>query len=315
MNILSVTDLSLSQVDRIVMLAHKVLKEGISPGLQHSTKNKIVGILFDQPSHRTQNSFISAAYRLDARILNLKESYNDSQNRGELFPDFWYTAQTYIDCMIYRSSRASMVNKISKLLDVPFINAGNGRDEHPTQALTDFSVLKSKIKKLNGLPIAFIGSLRDSRCAKSLSYLLALFGAKILMVCPKHLRLSERCHSIIVKRGASIEYSEKISDALNCKVLYFTGSGLAEDFADPLDRTNYMSLLTLNLNMFQRLSSDSLILHPLPRGSELPYDPKSDHRFQIYEQVRHGVAIRAAILALVFNTQSPLALDKSDNGS
>ena len=296
-SILSVLQLPMQQVEEIVALAHRILENNLLPQQFNLQPKRIVGLIFEQPSHRTKNSFSSAAMWLGANILDLSDSYRDSRLRGESLSDFCHTAECYVDCLVVRSSNSELITQINELVKIPVINAGNGHNEHPTQAIADFSVIQKNCPDLKNLKISLIGCLQTSRCANSLALLLAPLQPRILMICPSELALKQEYQSIAQNRGATFQHSLSLSDALNDDILYFTGGTFLEDFADISEYERYHQWFTFPLAFLKDLSPQATILHPLPRGFELSSDVDNDRRVGIFDQVRHGLAVRKAILA------------------
>lgn len=296
-SILSVLQIPMLHVEQIIAGAHKILEKNLLPNELRVPPNRIVGLIFEQPSHRTKNSFYSAALWLGISILDLSESYRDSCFRGESLSDFCRTAECYVDCLVVRSSSSALIAEINEIVQIPVINAGNGRTEHPTQALADLSVIQKSFGNLENLKISIIGCLRASRCANSLALLLAPFQPRILMICPRELVLSKEYQSIAEKRGAVFQHSVSLSDALDDDVLYFTSGTLLEDFSDLSEYERYHEWFNFPSGYFNNLSPQAIVLHPLPRGLELPSDIDNDIRVRIFEQVHHGLAVRKVILA------------------
>ncbi len=301
-SILSVLDIPMLDVEQIIAVAHRVLEKNLLPNELRVPPNRIIGLIFEQPSHRTKNSFYSAAIWLGANILDLSESYRDSCFRGESLSDFCRTAECYVDCLVVRSSSSSLINEIKEIVQIPVINAGNGQTEHPTQALADFSVIRKNFGNIERIKISMIGCLQTSRCANSLALLLAPFQPRILMVCPSELALKKEYQSISEKRGALFQHSVSLSDALDDDVLYFTGGTFLEDFSDISEYERYHKWFKFPSGFFNNLSAQAIVLHPLPRGLELPSEVDNDTRVRLFEQVRHGLAVRKVILATVLGT-------------
>lgn len=294
---LSVLQIPMLHVEQIIAFADRIIENKLLPNELRVPPNRIVGLIFEEPSHRTKNSFYSAAISLGTNILDLSESYRDSCLRGESLKDFCLTAECYVDCLVVRSSSSSLTNEINELVQIPVINAGNGRIEHPTQALADFSVIRKNFGNLERLKISMIGCLQTSRCANSLALLLAPFKPRILMICPTELALKKEYQSIAEKRGAVFQHSVSLSDALDDDVLYFTGGTFLEDFFDISEYERYHQWFNFTSGFLNNLSPHAIVLHPLPRGLELPSEVDNDTRVRIFEQVRHGLAVRKVILA------------------
>ena len=296
-SILSVLHLPMQHVEQIIAGTHRNLeKKSLSNELK-VPPNSIIGLIFEQPSHRTKNSFYSAAICLGASIIDLSESYKNSCFRGESLSDFCRTAECYVDCLVVRSPSSTLIAEIDELVQIPVINAGNAQSEHPTQALADLSVIRKNFRNLERLKISIIGCLRTSRCANSLALLLAPFQPRILMVCPSELALRKEYQSIAEKRGAVFQHSVSLSDALDDDVLYFTGGTFLEDFCDISEYERYHKWFNFPSGILKNLAAHAIVLHPLPRGLELPSDVDNDIRVRIFDQVRHGLAVRKVILA------------------
>lgn len=301
-SILSVLDIPMLDVEQIIAVAHRVLEKNLLPNELRVPPNRIIGLIFEQPSHRTKNSFYSAAIWLGANILDLSESYRDSCFRGESLSDFCRTAECYVDCLVVRSSSSSLITEINEIVKIPVINAGNSQTEHPTQALADFSVIRKNFGNIERIKISMIGCLQTSRCANSLALLLAPFQPRILMACPRELALKKEYQSIAEKRGAVFQHSVSLSDALDDDVLYFTGGTFLEDFSDISEYERYHEWFKFPSGFFNNLSAQAIVLHPLPRGLELPSVVDNDTRVRLFDQVRHGLAVRKVILATVLGT-------------
>lgn len=301
-SILSVLDIPMLDVEQIIAVAHRDLEKNLLPNELRVPPNRIIGLIFEQPSHRTKNSFYSAAIWLGANILDLSESYRDSCFRGESLSDFCRTAECYVDCLVVRSSSSSLITEINEIVKIPVINAGNSQTEHPTQALADFSVIRKNFGNIERIKISMIGCLQTSRCANSLALLLAPFQPRILMACPRELALKKEYQSIAEKRGAVFQHSVSLSDALDDDVLYFTGGTFLEDFSDISEYERYHQWFKFPSGFFNNLSAQAIVLHPLPRGLELPSVVDNDTRVRLFDQVRHGLAVRKVILATVLGT-------------
>jgi aspartate carbamoyltransferase catalytic subunit len=126
------------------------------------------------------------------------------------------------------------------------------------------------------------------------------------MICPKELALSKEYQSIAEKRGAVFQHSVSLSDALDDDVLYFTGGKLVDDFSNISEYERYHQWFNFPSGFLNNLSPHAIVLHPLPRGLELPSEVDNDIRIRIFDQVRHALAVRKVILATLLggNMQS-----------
>ncbi|HEY4696372.1 MAG TPA: aspartate carbamoyltransferase catalytic subunit [Candidatus Hydromicrobium sp.] len=262
-------------------------------------RGKTVINLFFEPSTRTKTSFEIAAKRLSADIINFSSSAS-SLKKGESIIDTLKTILSMkVDLIIIRHSDSGTVKMIDRFVDVPVINAGDGKYQHPTQALLDLYTIKKRFGRFEGLKVAIVGDFLDSRVARSDMDLFEKMGMEVTIVSPTML-LPEDYSKMKVKH----RIDEVIEDT---DILYM----LRMQF-ERQDRKFYPSVmeynrfLTLNMERLARMKSGSIVMHPGPvnRGIEITDEVmdvggKLGEKIAIEEQVTYGVAIRMAILYLI----------------
>jgi aspartate carbamoyltransferase catalytic subunit len=184
--------------------------------------------------------------------------------------------------------------------DVPVINAGDGDGQHPTQALLDLYTLSREIGRIDGVRVALVGDLRYERTTNSLAYALALFpGIKLFLVSPPTLRVSESVRDFLrANRVEVVEATDLREVASVVDAIYMTkAQGTRLDYALRLDGGEGCYRVTQEV--LNSLPSESLILHPLPRGPELPADFDGDPRVACFRQAQNGLYVRMALLSLL----------------
>jgi len=298
-NLLTIEELTVEDIDLI--LANAVsFSEILERNLKKvpTLRGKTVANLFFEPSTRTRNSFEIAAKRLSADTVNFSAS-TSSLKKGESILD---TIDTILamrtDLLVIRHAHSGMCKRISDFVDVPIINAGDGKHEHPTQALLDLYTINKSKKRLKGLNIAIVGDVLNSRVARSDVRIFKKMGIDVKIVAPTML-LPESTDFF------GSEICSTIDDVIEeVDVLYM----LRMQF-ERQDRKFYPSLeefnrfLSLDKKRFQKLKKDSLVMHPGPvnRDIEISDDVMrlDDERILIDEQVTNGVAIRMSLLYLL----------------
>jgi aspartate carbamoyltransferase catalytic subunit len=253
--------------------------------------------LFYENSTRTRISFELAERRLSADVVNFTVS-NSSAAKGETLLDTVNNILSMkVDMVVMRHSASGAPHYLSKHIDAPIINAGDGINEHPTQALLDAFSMQEKMGKIAGLKVAIIGDIMHSRVALSNIYLLKKMGAEVMVSGPPTL------------------IPTYLKDALGIQVEYNIDKALAWcDVANilriQLERQNqplFSSLREYNLAYgitkarLQKLNKDILIMHPGPinRGVEMDSDVADGQQSIILDQVENGVAVRMACLYLL----------------
>jgi len=259
--------------------------------------------LFYENSTRTRISFELAERRLSADVVNFTVS-NSSAAKGESLLDTVNNILSMkVDMVVMRHSASGAPHYLSKHIDVPIINAGDGINEHPTQALLDAFSMQEKLGKLAGLKVAIIGDVMHSRVALSNIYLLKKMGADVMVSGPPTLIPT------YLKEALDIQVEYNIDKALAwCDV--------ANVLRIQLERQNqplFSSLREYNLAYgitkarLQKLNKEILIMHPGPinRGVEMDSNVADGQQSIILDQVENGVAVRMACLYLLTGRTNP----------
>jgi len=262
------------------------------PALRDTT---IANIFFEN-STRTRISFELAEKRLSADVVNFSAS-GSSVSKGETLIDTVHNILAMkVDMIVMRHSASGAPWFLSNHTDASIINAGDGINEHPTQALLDAFSIRERLGELKGKRIAIIGDIMHSRVALSNIYCLGKLGAEVMVagpptLIPKH----------IEKMGVKVEYDVK--KALKwCEVANVLRIQLERQHK-PLFSTlrEYSLYYGINKQMLDDLQKEVLIMHPGPinRGVELNSDVADSKQSIILNQVENGVAIRMAVIYLL----------------
>ena len=259
--------------------------------------------LFYENSTRTRISFELAERRLSADVVNFTVSSSSAAKGETLLDTVNNILSMKVDMVVMRHSASGAPHYLSKHIDVPIINAGDGINEHPTQALLDAFSMQEKMGKLAGLKVAIIGDVMHSRVALSNIYLLKKMGAEVMVSGPPTLIPN------YLKEAMGIQVEYNIDKALAwCDV--------ANVLRIQLERQNqplFSSLREYNLAYgitkarLQKLNKAILIMHPGPinRGVEMDSDVADGQQSIILDQVENGVAVRMACLYLLTGRTNP----------
>jgi aspartate carbamoyltransferase catalytic subunit len=259
--------------------------------------------LFYENSTRTRISFELAERRLSADVVNFTVSSSSAAKGETLLDTVNNILSMKVDMVVMRHSTSGAPHYLSKHIDAPIINAGDGINEHPTQALLDAFSMQEKMGKIAGLKVAIIGDVMHSRVALSNIYLLKKMGAEVMVSGPPTLIPT------YLKEALGIQVEYNIDKALAwCDV--------ANVLRIQLERQNqplFSSLREYNLAYgitkarLQKLNKDILIMHPGPinRGVEMDSDVADGQQSIILDQVENGVAVRMACLYLLTGRTNP----------
>lgn len=302
-HLLGIKDLLLSDIELILSTAaqfKEVLQRPIKkvPSLRDTT---IVNLFYEN-STRTRISFELAEKRLSADTLNFSAS-GSSVSKGETLLDTVNNILSMkVDMVVMRHSATGAPHFLAKHIPVAIINAGDGINEHPTQALLDAFSIKERLGKLEGKKIVLVGDIMHSRVALSNIYLLKKAGAEVMVAGPPTLIPK------YIKEAFDIRVEYNLAKALQwCDV--------ANILRIQLERQNqvlFSSLREYNLaygvnkKLLDSLNKEIVILHPGPinRGVEIDSDVADSKQSIILQQVENGVAVRMAVLYLLSNKQN-----------
>lgn len=302
-HLLGIKDLQLSDIELILSTAtqfKEVLQRPIKkvPSLRDTT---IVNLFYEN-STRTRISFELAEKRLSADTLNFSAS-GSSVSKGETLLDTVNNILSMkVDMVVMRHSASGAPHFLAKHIPVAIVNAGDGINEHPTQALLDAFSIKEKCGELEGKKIVLVGDIMHSRVALSNIYLLKKAGAEVMVAGPPTLIPKYISKAFDVR----VEYSLK-------KALQWCD--VANILRIQLERQNqvlFSSLREYNLaygvnrKLLDSLNKEIIILHPGPinRGVEIDSDVADSKQSIILQQVENGVAVRMAVLYLLSNKQN-----------
>ncbi|TET15733.1 MAG: aspartate carbamoyltransferase catalytic subunit [Actinobacteria bacterium] len=294
-NSLSLEDIKLilSNADSFLEISRRDVKK--VPTL----RGKTVINLFFEPSTRTRTSFEIAAKRLSADIINFSP-LDSSLKKGESIIDTIKTILSMkVDLIVIRHSDSGTVRMVDGFVNIPVINAGDGKHQHPTQALLDLYTIKKRFGKFEGLKAAIVGDFLNSRVARSNMNLFEKMGMDVTVVSPT-MFLPEDFSGMKVKHCID----DVIEDADIIYILRMQFERQDRKFYPSV--MEYNRFLGLDMERLKRMKPGSIVMHPGPvnRGIEITDEVmdtsgKLAEKIVIEEQVTYGVAIRMAILYLI----------------
>ena len=303
-HLLGIKDLQTEDIQLILSTATQ-FKEVLQRAVKKVPTLRDVTIvnLFYENSTRTRISFELAERRLSADVVNFTVSSSSAAKGETLLDTVNNILSMKVDMVVMRHSASGAPHYLSKHIDAPIINAGDGINEHPTQALLDAFSMQEQLGKIAGLKVAIIGDIMHSRVALSNIYLLKKMGAEVMVSGPPTLIPTYLQEAM----GIQVEYN--IDKALAwCDV--------ANVLRIQLERQNqplFSSLREYNLAYgitkarLQKLNKEILIMHPGPinRGVEMDSDVADGQQSIILDQVENGVAVRMACLYLLTGRTNP----------
>jgi aspartate carbamoyltransferase catalytic subunit len=260
-------------------------------------RGKTIVNLFLEPSTRTRISFEMAAKRLSADVISF-DAAASSTTKGETLRDTAENVRALgADMIVIRHAAAGSPLYLSRLLDIPVVNAGDGAHAHPTQGLLDTFTMREHLGSLKGRKIVILGDILFSRVARSNIHALVKFGADVTLVGPS--TLVPRHFTAL---GAGIKVSHDLRSALaDAEVVMLLRIQHERQSANHFPSLGeYTGMFGLNKTRASWLNPKALIMHPGPinRGVEIDNDLADGPNSVILEQVTNGIAVRMAVLYL-----------------
>ena len=299
-HLLSAEDLSPAEIDLVLNTA-RVFEQDANGGreFRNLLQGKTLTTAFFEPSTRTRLSFEAAMLRLGGQVSSIQYGASSSSEKGESLQDMGRILSSYADILAVRHPGNGSVAAFSSTAAVPVINAGDGANQHPTQALLDLYTIWLEKRTLAGLSIGFIGDLKYSRTVHSLISLLRHYPVSFHFISHSLLALPDSIKAALAEGAVSFQETGGLGKALaELDVLYVTRVQ-KERFADPAEYEQANRNYQLNRDSLRHSKADLMLLHPLPRLQEIHPELDSDPRARYFRQAQNGVYVRMALLALL----------------
>jgi aspartate carbamoyltransferase catalytic subunit len=299
-HLLSVADLTRDDVERVLDTASS-LAASIDREVKKlpTLRGRTVVNLFYESSTRTLASFELAAKRLSADTMSIR-SAGSSVDKGESLKDTALTLAAYEpDVIVVRHPSIGAPQLVARLTDAHVVNAGDGKHQHPTQALLDLYAIRAALGRLEGVKVAIVGDVLHSRVARSLVQALALVGAETAVIGPPTL-----VPRGIEGLGCQVSHDIAVIDAADViYVLRMQRERMGEAFVPSL--REYTALFGITP---ERVRPGQVVMHPGPMNRGIEIDPRvaDSEQALVTDQVRAGLVVRMAVLYDVL-TVAPVA--------
>jgi aspartate carbamoyltransferase catalytic subunit len=311
-DIVSMSDFSREEIDYVLDVADwfkRTHEEGRREELEKILDGIAVASVFAEASTRTRCSFEAAAKVLEAEILAINDPKASSFAKGEPLQDALRVMEGYVLQMGYGSAIAVMRHNLdgaarfaADVLKIPFLNGGDGKCRHPTQAFLDLYSIRETQGKIDGLKVAMVGDLKHGRTVHSLSNALSKYkDVTLYFVSPEVLQMPAHTIEMLKERGARFETRDNIEGVVSeVDILYMTRIQ-KERFKDPAEYDKVKDVFKLNAAMLKGAKPNMRVLHPLPRykfALEIAFDVDKTPHAYYFEQALNGLFAREALFSL-----------------
>jgi aspartate carbamoyltransferase catalytic subunit len=299
-DIISVNQFNRDTLDYIFARADEMRRMVETVGACDLLHGYILSCLFYEPSTRTSASFIAAMQRLGGSVIPITQGVQfSSVAKGESLPDTIRTLEQYSDAIVLRHPEIGSAQVAADYAKIPVLNAGDGAGEHPTQALLDLFTIQEELGRIDGLKIAMVGDLRNGRTVHSLIKLLSHYDISIRLVSPDILRLPLALMNDLIDRNVEVRETNDVADVIeHADVLYVTRVQ-KERFTDMTQYEEVKNLYEISPALMKQAKEKMVVMHPLPRVGEIHSAVDSDPRAAYFRQVKNGMYVRMALLAMV----------------
>ena len=297
----SIKDFTREELDYILDVA-----EAMEPLYERGSdllRGKVLVLLFFEPSTRTRLSFEVAMKKLGGATIGFAGREAASVMKGENLADTIRVVENYADAIVLRHPMEGSARLAAEFSSKPVINAGSGAEEHPTQAMLDLYTIRREKGRIDGLNIALMGDLRYGRTVHSLAYALSMYDVKLYLISPPLLKMRREVLEEIKDKVPVVETSDLAGVLPELDVLYVTRIQ-KERFADPMEYEKVRGSYRIDLRALEGAREDLIIMHPLPRVDEIAPEVDGTPYARYFQQVRSGVVVRMALLALILGAVS-----------
>lgn len=297
-DIISFKDLTREQIHWILDLA-KHLKTKPHPHPQ-TLKDKIIAHCFFEPSTRTRLSFETATLRLGGQVIGFASDESLSVRKGETLHDTIRVISAYADLIVIRHSKEGAARFAADITDKPVINAGDGANQHPTQALVDLFTIQECQTNIEQLHIALVGDLKYGRAIHSLVDLCCLYGFRLFLVAPDKFGLPDALCDRLKKQGIRYSFHQTLEEVIpKVDILYLTR--IQQERFSEAEYQLIKKQLILTAPMLATAKPNLKVLHPLPRVNEIDIGVDDSPHAYYFQQAANGVFVRQALLTLLLH--------------
>ena len=296
-HLLGLKDLSQSQIQYILMVASSLIENGVLKK-SHALKDTTVANLFFEPSTRTRNTFEIAAKNSGASVINVDLENSATKKNESLFDTMQTLAAMPIDLFIVRHQTNGLVHRIAtNMRHVGIINAGDGTNAHPTQALLDMLTIYQHRTDMNKLSVAIVGDITHSRVAHSDIWALIILGVRdIRLIAPPKLQQYSYESDVVM---CTSDLKKGIQDADVVIILRLQKERMLA--SNMPNEREYFANYGLTQEKLNLAKPDAIVMHPGPinREVEIASAVADGEQSVILKQVTNGIAVRMAVMSIL----------------
>ncbi len=301
-DIISITDFDREDLQELFERAYRL--ERFSRSKLDVLKDKVMALAFFEPSTRTRMSFETAMKRLGGSTIGFTSEEATSIAKGETLGDTIRMLDAYSDIIVIRHRLEGAAKYAAEIASVPVINAGDGKQHHPTQAMIDLYTIWRLKGTIDGLVYGVLGDLKYARTTASFTLALGLFKPKVIyLISHPLLRMRESVKEYLRSKGIKFVEVENLDDVIEELDVLYVVRIQKERFPDPSEYEKVKGSYMVTLKTLAKAKKDLIILHPLPRVDEIDRRIDQTPHAAYFKQAAWGVPVRMALLTLIFDVE------------
>src|SRR5258706_12087498 len=267
-------------------------------GVSDRLKGRLMAALFYEPSTRTRLSFEAAMLRLGGGTMGTDNAREfSSAAKGETLEDTIRIVSGYADVIVLRHHGEGAARRAAAVSLVPVINAGDGKGQHPTQALLDLYTIRDEIGHVDGIKIAMVGDLANGRTVRSLTYLLSKFrDTQVWFVAPPQVAMRDDIKAHLDEHHVPWTETRDLAAVLPQVDVVYQTRIQKERFTDEAAYNEVKGVYRIDAEALSLMRREAIVMHPLPRVDEIAPEVDADPRAAYFRQARNGLFIRMALL-------------------
>jgi len=298
-DLIGIDDLSKEEITYLLNLADHLKAEVTQKRQLDLLHGYLLATLFYEPSTRTRLSFEAAMHRLGGNVISVADAQaTSSAVKGESIADTARIVAGYADVIVQRHPAAGSARAAADAAEIPVINAGDGAEEHPTQALLDLYTIRQTKGRLEGLTVALVGDLKHGRTVHSLARALTHWQATLLLISPPALAMDRDLVAQLRTAGLTVEESDDLQEAASRSDVLYVTRIQKERFAVPAEYEQLRGSYVVDRALLEE-RPDLTVMHPLPRVDEIATEVDPLPNAAYFRQAANGIWTRMALLASV----------------
>ncbi len=313
-HILSINQFDRPAVEKIMAVADQMAPYASREKGCDVLKGAILGNMFFEASTRTRVSFGCAFNRLGGNVRETVGEKASALSKGESLKDTARVMSGYSDIIVMRHPTEGSVAEFAKSSRVPVINAGDGSNEHPSQALLDLYTMRNELARyeraVDGMAISMVGDLKYGRTVHSLCKLICLYdNITVRLVSPKELQMPVEIIEMLIDAGHEVIETDDLNMGLEEVDIVYQTRIQEERFSSTAEANKYRGAFRINQYAYSQFCQpNTVLMHPLPRDSrsdanELDTDLDNNPNLAIFRQTDNGVLVRMALFTLILGVE------------